>query len=179
MASEEQKLIREEAGMRNKEYPYENVTQIEDLKEMILKKAHDIPDKTAFIYPCESGEMRKSYRDLSEDINAFGEWMYHKKIKDKHVAIIGENSYEWLIVYFATVNGGNVAVAIDKSLPDEEIISLAKMADTDVVFVSETYYEKVKKKASRKVYNLKDFDDILKILQSRKSSKNDLFNTIN
>ena len=56
MASEEQKLIREEAGMRNKEYPYENVTQIEDLKEMILKKAHDIPDKTAFIYPCESGE---------------------------------------------------------------------------------------------------------------------------
>ncbi len=162
MASEEQKLIREEAGMRNKEYPYENVTQIEDLKEMILKKAHDIPDKTAFIYPCESGEMRKSYRDLSEDINAFGEWMYHKKIKDKHVAIIGENSYEWLIVYFATVNGGNVAVAIDKSLPDEEIISLAKMADTDVVFVSETYYEKVKKKASRKVYNLKDFDDILK-----------------
>ena len=148
--------------MKNKEYPYEEVTQISDLKDMIRQKAVSMPDDTAFIYPCESGEMRKSYKDLFEDVNAFGEWMYHKKIKDKHVAIIGENSYEWLVAFFAAVNGGSVAVAIDKSLPDEEIISLAKMGDTDVVFVSDQYYEKVKKKATRKVYNLKDFDDILK-----------------
>ncbi|HBE09076.1 MAG TPA: AMP-dependent synthetase, partial [Lachnospiraceae bacterium] len=101
--------------MKNKEYPYEEVTQISDLKDMIRQKAVSMPDDTAFIYPCESGEMRKSYKDLFEDVNAFGEWMYHKKIKDKHVAIIGENSYEWLVAFFATVNGGSVAVAIDKS----------------------------------------------------------------
>ena len=148
--------------MKNKEYPYEDVPHINDLKDMLQQKALLMPEATAFIYPCESGEMRKTYADLHDDVNAFGEWMYHKKIKDKHVAIIGENSYEWLVAYFATVNGGSVAVAIDKSLPDEEIISLAKMADTDVVFVSDTYYEKVKKKATRKVYNLKDFDEYLK-----------------
>ena len=148
--------------MRNKEYPYEDVPHISDLKDMLQQKAMLMPDATAFIYPCESGEMRKTYGDLHDDVNAFGEWMYHKKIRDKHVAIIGENSYEWLIAYFAAVNGGNTAVAIDKSLPDEEIVALAKMADTDVVFVSDTYYEKVKKKATRKVYNLKEFDEILK-----------------
>ena len=148
--------------MKNKEYPYEDVPHITDLKDMLQQKALLMPDSTAFVYPCESGEMRKTFADLYDDVQAFGEWMYHKKMKDKHIAIIGENSYEWLVVFFAAVNGGNTAVAIDKSLPDEEIISLAKMADTDIVFVSDAYYDKVKKKATRKVYNLKEFDEILK-----------------
>ena len=117
--------------MKNKFYDYYDVTPMENLKEMIEKKAALMPQMTAFVYPCETGEMKKTYLDLKEDVDAFGAWMYSKKIKDKHVAIVGENSYEWLIVYLATVNGGNVAVAIDKGLPEEEIASLAKMGDVD------------------------------------------------
>ena len=37
--------------MKNKEYPYEEVTQISDLKDMIRQKAVSMPDDTAFIYP--------------------------------------------------------------------------------------------------------------------------------
>ena len=80
--------------MRNKPYEYYNVPEMKDLKEMINRNADQIPDNTAFIYPCETGEMKKSYLDLKNDIDAFGTWMYDKKIKGKHVAIVGENSYE-------------------------------------------------------------------------------------
>ncbi|MBO4862927.1 MAG: AMP-binding protein [Eubacterium sp.] len=147
--------------MKNKAYDFYDVTEISNLKEMIDKKANLMPDMTAFVYPCATGEMKKTYFDLREDVNAFGAWMYSKKIKNKHVGLIGENSYEWLVVYFATINGGNVAVAIDKGLPEEEIASLAKSADVDVSFISDTFYDKVSKKVGRKNYNLKDFDDIL------------------
>ncbi len=149
--------------MKNKAYPYEDVYEITDLKEMISQKAILQPRLTAFVYPCDTGEMRKTYLDVKEDVNAFGAWMYSKKIRGgKHVAIVGENSYEWLITYFATINGGNVAVAIDKSLPDKEIVELARMGDADVAFVTKTYIEKLGKKAARKIYDLSDFDDILK-----------------
>ena len=148
--------------MKNKPYPYEDVYEITDLKDMVNQKAVQQPRLTAFIYPCNNGEMRKTYFDVKEDVNAFGAWMYSKKIKGgKHVVVVGENSYEWLVTYLATVNGGNVAVAIDKGLPDKEIVELARMADADAAFATKPYVEKLGKKAARKVYDLSDFEDIL------------------
>jgi len=147
--------------MKNKAYPYYNPPQITNLKNMINRRATESANETAFVYPCETGEMKKTFLDLKEDVDAFGAWMYNKKIKDKHVAIVGENSYEWLVAYFACVNGGNVAVAIDKGLPDEEIEALAKTGDVEVGFATDTYFEKANKRIGKKVYNLKEFDDIL------------------
>ena len=139
--------------MKNKEYAYYNVTQIADLKDMLYKKAEAMPDNTSFIYPCESGEMKKTYADLLEDVNAFGTWMYSKKIIDTHVGILGENSYEWLVAYLATVIGGSVAVAIDKNLPEDEVEALAKLGDVETAFVSKTYFDKVGKKMSKNSYS--------------------------
>ena len=148
--------------MKNKKYPYYDVLEdISDLKDLILTKAADSPDKIAFVYPCETGEMRKTYHDLKEDINAFGTWMYKNKIKDKHVAIIGKNSYEWLVSFLACVNGGNVAVAVDKSLPANEISELLKLADVDYALVTDQYIEKVDTKLVKKVFDLGTFDTIL------------------
>ena len=148
--------------MKNKKYPYyDTLEDISDLKDLILTKAADSPDKIAFVYPCETGEMRKTYHDVKEDINAFGTWMYKNKIKDKHVAIIGKNSYEWLVAFLACVNGGNVAVAIDKSLPANEISVLLKLADVDYALVTDQYVEKVDTKLVKKVFDLGTFDTIL------------------
>ena len=148
--------------MKNKKYPYYDVLEdVSDLKDLILTKAADSPDKIAFVYPCETGEMRKTYHDLKEDINAFGTWMYKNKIKDKHVAIIGKNSYEWLVSFLACVNGGNVAVAVDKSLPANEISELLKLADVDYALVTDQYIEKVDTKLVKKVFDLGTFDTIL------------------
>ncbi len=147
--------------MKNKAYPYYNVPQMLDLKDMMNRLLREKPEQTAFVYPCESGEMKKSYSDFYEDINAFGTWMYKKGIKGAHVGIIGENSYEWLVTYFAAIFGGSIAVGIDKSLPDEEIATLAGIGDVEVAFVTGTYYEKVSGKLDKTCYNLKDFEEIL------------------
>ena len=128
--------------MKNKPYPYCNVPDMRDIKDMIFRNAQEIPDKTAFVYPCESGEMKKTFLDLKDDVVAFGSWMYSKKLTDKRVAIVGENSYEWLVIYMATICGGSVSIAIDKSLPEDEIAGLAKLADVDTAFISDTYFDK-------------------------------------
>ena len=147
--------------MKNKPYPYCNVPDMRDIKDMIFRNAQEIPDKTAFVYPCESGEMKKTFLDLKDDVVAFGSWMYSKKLTDKRVAIVGENSYEWLVIYMATICGGSVSIAIDKSLPEDEIAGLAKLADVDTAFISDTYFEKVGKKICKKSWSMKEFEDIL------------------
>ena len=124
--------------MKNREYPYYDVPQMSDLKDMINRNAAEKPDQTAFMYPIETGEMKKSFLNLKEDVEAFGTWMYQKKIKNKHVVILGENSYEWIVTFLATVNGGNTAVAIDKGLPVEEVKELAATAEAEIAFVSDT-----------------------------------------
>ena len=161
--------------MKNKQYPYYNdLEDISDLKDLVLTKASDFSDKIAFVYPCETGEMRKTFSDFKEDINAFGTWMYKKNIKDKHVAIIGKNSYEWLVAFFACVNGGNVAVAIDKSLPAAEINALIELGECDYAFVTDQFVEKVDPKSVKKVFDLGTFDTILyegrKLLRSRETA---------
>ena len=148
--------------MKNKKYPlYDTLEDITDLKDLVLTKAADFSTKIAFVYPCETGEMRKTFSDLKEDINAFGTWMYKNKIKDKHVAIIGKNSYEWLVTFLACTNGGNVAVAIDKSLPDKEINALIELGECDYAFVTDQYVEKIDTKSVKKVVDLGTFETIL------------------
>lgn len=148
--------------MKNKKYPlYDTLEEITDLKDLVLTKASDLPNKIAFVYPCETGEMRKTFSDLKEDINAFGTWMYKHKMIDKHVAVIGKNSYEWLVTFLACVNGGNVAVAIDKSLPAEEINALIRLGECDYAFVTDQYIDKIEPKVVKKVVDLGTFDTIL------------------
>ena len=149
------------AKIKNKEYPYYELPEIKDLKDMIQQKALALAKLPAFVYPGKNGNITKTYSELRDDINAFGTWLYSKKFKNSHIAIIGENSYEWLVAFFAIVNGGNVAVAIDKGLPENEIKNLCKIGDVDAAFVSETYIDKVKKKAVRKCKSFDDFEEIL------------------
>lgn len=54
-------------------------------------------------------------------------------------AVVGENSYNWLVSFFAAAASGCVAVPIDKELSDEKIVRLAEKADCRVMFFSASY----------------------------------------
>ena len=148
--------------MKNKAYPYYEQTQIRDLKDLLAGKAETQPDENAFLYPSGTEVIEKTYGQLYEDVNAMGTWMFQKKLRGRNLAIIGENSYEWIVTFLASILGGNVAVAIDKGLPEEELDALLKKGDANTVFISETYEEKVKKKSGRRIFSFGGFEGMLK-----------------
>ena len=92
--------------MKNKAYPYCTPPQMNNLKEMINRLAVEKADDTAFVYPCESGEMHKTYYDFKEDVYAFGAWMYSKKIIDlflksiDHILVCNHNILKSNVPYF-------------------------------------------------------------------------------
>lgn len=128
--------------MENRPYALYEVPPIQDLKELLLRKEEQMPEKIAFTYSVSRSQTaEKTYHDFYCEVNALGAWEYQKGFHGAHIAIISENSYEWLLAFCSIVNGGNVAVPIDKELPKEEIARLLRQADVTAVFCSQSCRE--------------------------------------
>ena len=123
---------------KNTTYP---VRPIAHLKEMIQESARLYGDNTAFLVKDEKGGAYReiTYGKFQEDIDALGTMMMEMGLKDKKIAIIGENCYPWMVAYYATVNGVGVAVPLDKELNENEIHNLMNTATCEAVFFTEAY----------------------------------------
>ena len=111
---------------------------INDLRDMIYSSAELYGEKPAFLVKdVPGGEYRPvSYIQLKDDINALGTRLTDMGLRGRKVALIGENSYEWVVTYLAVVNGTGVIVPLDKELTAVEIGNLLSRAEADAVVCS-------------------------------------------
>ncbi len=113
----------------------------ENLKDMLEKSGELYGDKTAYMFKTkEAGKFRKiTHKEFRSDINALGTKLIDLGLKDKRIAVISENRYEWGVVYLSVVTGTGVIVPLDKSLPDNEIESLIIRSGVEAIFYSSKY----------------------------------------
>ena len=148
----------------NKEYPFYEHTKINNLLELIeLKRDDDI----AFSYREDDHIIRKSYKEFYNEVMLLSNYFYNK-YKNKNIAIIGNNTYNWILTYFGIVLSGNVAVPIDKDYDLDLISSLCKKTDVNDIYYSYDYnssYEELK-------FNLNRLEDIDEYLNEGKKYSN-------
>ncbi len=132
-------------------------TKITDLKDMIGKSAKKYGDKAAFKFKTETpGKFReKSYKEFVNEVNELGTALINLGLKDKRIAIISENRYEWCVAYLATVCGTGLVVPLDKSLPENEIKSLIERSEVDAIIYSKKYDDIMNRMKKEKFANLK------------------------
>ena len=107
------------------------------IRELIINAEASYGDMDAFRYKAKSDNqdgkktivVDKTYTELKRDTEKFSAALEAIGEKNAHVAILGASSYEWVVAYLGTVNGGNVAVPLDAQLPPEEICELLDRAD--------------------------------------------------
>ena len=118
---------------------------INDLRDLIYSSAELFGEKPAFLVKdVPGGKYRPiSYITLREDINDLGTKLTEMGLTGKKAAIIGENSYKWVVTYLAVVNGTGVIVPLDKDLTPVEIGNLLERAEVDAVFFSGKMEKKV------------------------------------
>lgn len=117
----------------------EQETIMNSLKDILNIRCDKYGEKPAFIEkPDDSREFKKkSYNDLKREINALGTVMLNKfNLKDKKVAVIGENSSKWYETYMAVVCGVGIIVPLDKELPANEIINLLDRSQAKCIVYS-------------------------------------------
>jgi long-chain acyl-CoA synthetase len=76
-------------------------------------------------------------------MDAFGSALMDLKLHDCKIAIIGDNRYEWIISFLATVNGVGIAVPLDKMLPPNEIERMLDRGEVDAIVYSQAFHDTI------------------------------------
>ena len=136
---------------------WNEVKKITSIKEMLNMAVEDAGDKDAFQYKDENDNIVKvTYKEFVNDTESLGTALASLGMQDKHIAMIGENSYKWLTVYLTVLKSTGVFVPIDKELTATEIINVLKHSDSEVLFYAEKY-EKWIDQIKAEVPNIKFF----------------------
>ncbi|MDR0493090.1 MAG: AMP-binding protein [Nitrososphaerota archaeon] len=125
--------------MKNKHYPLYMAESMRHLKELINFTAEKYGDMPAFTYERKKERFSVSYRQFKSDIDALGTGLFYECSGRCTVAVIGENSYEWILSYFSVVNSGNVILPLDKDLSAAEITNLLNDSGAEMLVFSDIY----------------------------------------
>ena len=130
-----------------------------DLKDMLNQTGEVYGDRPAYIFKTEEkGKFRTiTHKEFRENINALGTTLIQMGLKDKRIALISENRYEWELSYLAVAAGVGVIVPLDKALPDNELESLILRSQVEAIIYSSKYDAIMNTLREKKNTNLKYF----------------------
>ena len=145
---------------------YFNATEFKNIKEIIYNSAKVFSKNIAFIIKHKNGDKvtyeNKTYKNLLEDINSFGTKLYDLGYKNKRIAVVGRNRYEWVVAHLSNLLGGIVSIPLDKELQVDELESCLVRSKADVVVFDEKYIENIEEIKRRNNTNLKEYISMTK-----------------
>jgi len=126
-----------------------NAHQFQNIREILNNTVKLYPKNVAFKIKNKKGK-EVTYTDITyemfqNDINEFGTGLVKLGFRDKRVAVIGKNSYEWALTYFSVLNGVGVLVPLDKGLPEAEIELSLKRSKAEVIVFESEYEDSIKR----------------------------------
>lgn len=123
---------------------YKDSRPIMDIKHMIESSTELYGDHTAFMMKFEKGGVYThiTYKEALADINGLGTALIAHELKDKRIAVVGENCYQWAISYLAVICGTGVVVPLDKELSAKEMQQLMFDAEVSAVIYSSKYEDR-------------------------------------
>ena len=138
-----------------------NVKEYENVKEMVIDVSSKRRNQTIFIKKYkEEKETRYeniTYDKLLKDIQAFGTGLYKLGLKDKRVAVIGRNRYEWIIAHLGVLLGGMVSVPLDKELKIDELENSLIRSEVEAIVFDEKYVELIEELKQRGNTKIKEY----------------------
>lgn len=108
---------------------YHKVEEVQDLKEMLYRSSSIYKSRTAFKEKDKDGKIKSiTYEQFKNDIVFLGTSLLKKGFKDKKIAVVGKNSYQWCVSYLAATIVG-IVVPIDKELHTDDIINFMNVSE--------------------------------------------------
>ena len=122
------------------------IIQVTDLKDMLNKTRELYGDKPGYKIKIEKGKYKiYTHNEIRDMIDYLGTALISLGLKNKRIAVIGENRYEWELAYLSVVCGTGIIVPMDKSLPPNELEELIERSEIEAIFYSKKYEEIIEK----------------------------------
>ena len=129
---------------------------ITDLKDMLYSSSELYDSRAAFLVKDSHKTPYRpiSYSNFRLDVDALGTALIEHGLKGEKISVMGENSYEWVVGYFAVTCGTGTIVPMDKELKPDEIANLLNRAKVSCLMYTNKM-EKVVKEVMPKVPGIK------------------------
>ncbi len=120
-----------------------NMGPCSTIKEMFVR-SEAFGDRVAVVEKIKKQDVCYTVKEFHDRVRYVGTALYEIGLGGKHIAIVSENSYSWIVMFYAITCGGGVAVPIDKELSDKDISMLISKGDAVAVCHSKNYKETAK-----------------------------------
>ena len=138
-----------------------NVQEFKNIKEIIYNSAKRYANHIAFIIKHQEGKNKIyeniTYKTFLDQINSLGTKLFNMGLKNKRIAVLGRNRYEWALGHLTNLLGGIISVPLDKDLQVDELESSLIRSKADAILFDEKYIEKIEEIKSRNNTNLKEY----------------------
>lgn len=139
-----------------KNYPYYNNPKINSFREL-MNLSIKSPGDIAFSYLDKSKvRVDKTYQDFYDDVRLVSNYIANL-YNNKHIGLIGENSYNFLVIFMSIVISGNCVVIIDKDLDSNDIKKMLKNTNTNTCFYSQEYCDNLEN-ITTKMYKIEEIE---------------------
>ena len=119
---------------------FNDCVRLRDLRELVDHAVKNYGSRPGFReINAERVVTDHSFTDLKSDSEALAAKLRSEGMKGRHIALLGETSYSYIVCYLATVNWVGVVVPIDKELTTEDIVHLLKKSDVEGLFFSDSF----------------------------------------
>lgn len=112
---------------------------VNDMSEMYA-------DRIAFTWrdaASADGVSYRTYADTENDIKCLATYLCAMGLEGKHIALVGKNSYLWMVSFLAITAGCGVVVPVDRELRTNEITDLIHSADCAAILYGEDMQDKL------------------------------------
>lgn len=113
---------------------------------MLEKTGELYGNRPAYKIKIEEGKYQiYTHKEIRKMINELGTALIELGLKNKRIAVIGENRYEWEVAYLSIVCGTGTVVPLDKALPENELENLIERSEIEAIFYTKRHSETIKK----------------------------------
>ncbi len=134
--------------MNNKQKKNSNrITEYSTIKEIVVEGTKAGGDKRQFVFLDKNkNECIRSFNQTWDEMSSLGTFFAKKGLNGgKKISIIGENCFEWMITYYATLVGGNITVPMDCKLPADDLADQLIRCGSDALVYTSKFTGMVEK----------------------------------
>ena len=111
----------------------------QNLRQLLRDRAEREPESVAFQFEKNKHTEAVTCARFCREVDTLGAFFVHEGFSRQRIAILGDNSYEWLLACFAVMLSGNVVVPLDRQQSADTLSELLKRCEASAVVCSKTY----------------------------------------
>ena len=127
------------------------VEKFSSIREMVKTAADEDGEKKAYAYRIKDKITEITFKEFYSETSYLGTALLNMGITKDHINVVGENRYEYIVVYLTSLMSDGVFVPVDKELPFEDMANIINDCDSSIIFYSKKY-EKAFKENLEKIY---------------------------